>query len=76
MVALQQGYEVSGSDIAWSSFMDGLQEAGALLHTGHSVANTQGSGASRLPGAAVVSNSVPHNNAEILYAKSVGIPVI
>ncbi|KAM1676578.1 hypothetical protein EV1_041629 [Malus domestica] len=34
MLALKQGYEVSGSDIAWSSFTDGLQEAWALLHTG------------------------------------------
>ncbi|KAM1029557.1 hypothetical protein ACFX2A_043056 [Malus domestica] len=56
MLALKQGYEVSGSDIAWSSFVDGLQEAGALLHTGHSVANIHGSGASRLPGAAFVCN--------------------
>ncbi|KAM1254045.1 hypothetical protein ACFX2J_041845 [Malus domestica] len=56
MLALKQGYEVSGSDIAWSSFVDGLQEAGALLHTGHSVANIHGSGASRLPEAAFVCN--------------------
>ncbi|CAN6705786.1 unnamed protein product [Malus baccata var. baccata] len=56
MLALKQGYEVSGSDIAWSSFVDGLQEAGALLHTGHSVPNIHGSGASRLPEAAFVCN--------------------
>ncbi|KAM2384622.1 hypothetical protein ACFXTH_042025 [Malus domestica] len=53
---LRIGCEVSGSDIAWSSFVDGLQEAGALLHTGHSVANIHGSGASRLPKAAFVCN--------------------
>ncbi|XP_009377604.2 UDP-N-acetylmuramate--L-alanine ligase-like [Pyrus x bretschneideri] len=75
MLALKQGYEVSGSDIVWSSFMDGLQEAGAFLYIGHSVTNLQRNGASRLPDAIVVSSAIPQNNAEILYAKSVGVPV-
>ncbi|XP_021826956.1 uncharacterized protein LOC110767660 isoform X2 [Prunus avium] len=75
MLALKQGYEVSGSDIEWSSFMDGLQEAGALLHIGHSVENMQRNAASRLPDAIVVSSAIPQHNVEILYAKSVGVPV-
>ncbi|KAL6291556.1 hypothetical protein ACE6H2_009066 [Prunus campanulata] len=75
MLALKQGYEVSGSDIEWSSFMDGLQEAGALLHICHSVENMQRNAASRLPDAIVVSSAIPQHNVEILYAKSVGVPV-
>lgn len=55
--------------------MDGLQEAGAFLHIGHSVTNLQRNGASRLPDAIVVSSAIPQNNAEILYAQSVGVPV-
>ncbi|ONI25400.1 hypothetical protein PRUPE_2G300700 [Prunus persica] len=75
MFALKQGYEVSGSDIEWSSFMDGLQEAGALLHIGHSVENMQRNAASRLPDAIVVSSAIPQHNVEILCAKSAGVPV-
>lgn len=55
--------------------MDGLQEAGALLHIGHSVENMQRNAASRLPDAIVVSSAIPQHNVEILYAKSVGVPV-
>ncbi|KAL5567920.1 hypothetical protein UlMin_024495 [Ulmus minor] len=75
MLALKQGYEVSGSDIEWNSSMDRLQEAGARLHIGHSVTNMQGNTSSRLPNAVVISSAIPQNNMEILYAKSVGVPV-
>ncbi|BBG98322.1 septum site-determining protein MIND [Prunus dulcis] len=72
---MTRGYEVSGSDIEWSSFMDGLQEAGALLHIGHSVENMRRNAASRLPDAIVVSSAIPQHNVEILCAKSAGVPV-
>ncbi|XP_021912044.1 uncharacterized protein LOC110825837 isoform X2 [Carica papaya] len=75
MLALKQGFEVSGSDIAWSSYMDGLQEAGALLHVGHSVSNIHGGKGSRLPKAIVVSSAIPQDNVEISHAKFLGIPV-
>ncbi|KAK9293368.1 hypothetical protein L1049_021360 [Liquidambar formosana] len=75
MLALKQGFEVSGSDILWSSFMDGLQEAGARLHIGHSVLNVQRNNGSGLPDAVVVSSAIPQENVEILHAKSVGVPV-
>ncbi|XP_059629190.1 uncharacterized protein LOC132271736 isoform X2 [Cornus florida] len=75
MLALKQGYEVSGSDIVWSSFMDGLQEAGARLYTGHSVLNIQKQNGLSLPNAIVVSSAIPQDNVEVLHAKSVGIPV-
>ncbi|KAK9914315.1 hypothetical protein M0R45_038101 [Rubus argutus] len=75
MLAIKQGYEVSGSDVGWSSFMDALKEAGACLHIGHSVTNMQRHCASRLPDAIVVSSAIPQDNVEILYAKSAGVPV-
>ncbi|KAK7859273.1 udp-n-acetylmuramate--l-alanine ligase [Quercus suber] len=69
------GFEVSGSDVKWSSYMDGLQEAGARLHIGHSVLNLKGSDGSRLPNAIIVSSAIPQDNVEILHAKSAGVPV-
>ena len=55
--------------------MDGVQEAGARLHIGHSVLNLKGSDGSRLPNAIVVSSAIPPDNVEILHAKSAGVPV-
>lgn len=55
--------------------MDGLQEAGALLHVGHSVSNIHGGKGSRLPKAIVVSSAIPQDNVEISHAKFLGIPV-
>ncbi|XP_019053135.1 PREDICTED: uncharacterized protein LOC104595977 isoform X2 [Nelumbo nucifera] len=76
MLALKQGMEVSGSDIVWSSFMDGLQEAGARLYLGHSISNIKRNGdGSSLPNAIVVSSAIPPENVEILHAKSLGVPV-
>ena len=59
----------------WSSFLDGLKEAGAQLHLGHSESNIQRNNGSSLPDAIVVSSAIPQDNLEILHAKSVGIPV-
>ncbi|GMN44543.1 hypothetical protein TIFTF001_013721 [Ficus carica] len=75
ILALKQGYEVSGSDLVWSSFMDRLQEAGARLHIGHSASNLRRRNGSRLPNAVVISSAIPHDNVEILNAKFVGVPV-
>ncbi|KAJ8633542.1 hypothetical protein MRB53_026878 [Persea americana] len=75
MLALKQGFEVSGSDIVWSSYMDGLKQAGAQLYFGHSVSNMQKNDGMSLPTAIVISSAVPPDNEEILHAKSVGLPV-
>ncbi|KAK1577427.1 hypothetical protein Q3G72_021652 [Acer saccharum] len=75
MLTLKQGFEVSGSDIVWSSYMDGLKDAGARLYIGHSMSNIEGNNGSRLPIAVVVSSAIPQDNVEILHAKSVGVPV-
>ncbi|KAM6555777.1 hypothetical protein CsatB_002796 [Cannabis sativa] len=75
MLAVKLGYEVSGSDLVWSRFMDKLQEAGVRLHICHSVSNLQRHNGSRLPSAVVISSAIPQNNVEILHAKSTGVPV-
>ncbi|KAA8539956.1 hypothetical protein F0562_026648 [Nyssa sinensis] len=75
MLAIKQDYEVSGSDIVWSSFMDGLKEAGARLSIGHSVLNIQKDNGLCLPNAIVVSSAIPQDNVEILHAESLGVPV-
>ncbi|KAG9455279.1 hypothetical protein H6P81_008183 [Aristolochia fimbriata] len=75
MLALKQGYKVSGSDIMWTTFMDGLQEAGAQLFVGHSVSNIQSENGSCRPTEIVVSSAIPPDNEEILHSNSVEIPV-
>ncbi|CAI9771934.1 unnamed protein product [Fraxinus pennsylvanica] len=75
MLALKQGYEVSGSDIVWSSYMDALKEAGAHLYIGHSELSLRKYNFSSSPDAIVFSSAIRPDNVEILYAKSVGIPV-
>ncbi|PPD97080.1 hypothetical protein GOBAR_DD05868 [Gossypium barbadense] len=75
LIAVKQGFEVSGSDIQWSSFMDGLQQAGVRLHIGHSTLNIQSENGSRFPNCIVVSSAISEDNAEVLHAKSIGIPV-
>ncbi|KAJ4954197.1 hypothetical protein NE237_031029 [Protea cynaroides] len=75
MLALKQGMEVSGSDIVWSSFMDGLQESGARLYLGHSESNIHRNDRLGLPNSIVVSSAIPPDNVEIVYAKSIGVPV-
>ncbi|XP_042496224.1 UDP-N-acetylmuramate--L-alanine ligase-like isoform X2 [Macadamia integrifolia] len=69
MLALKQGMEVSGSDILWSSFTDGLQEAGARLYLGHSESNIHRKDGTGLPNAIVVSSAIPPDNVEILYKR-------
>ncbi|KAI3904794.1 hypothetical protein MKX01_006904 [Papaver californicum] len=73
-LALNQGYEVSGSDIAWNELMNGLQEAGAKVWLGHSVNNLR-NGAGNLPNFVVASSAILSDNVEILHAESFGVPV-
>ncbi|XP_072978094.1 uncharacterized protein [Typha angustifolia] len=75
MLALKQGFEVSGSDIMWSSFMDQLHRAGVRLTIGHSRSCLEGHNGSGPPDAIVISSAIPADNEEILHAKSIGIPI-
>ncbi|XP_026409070.1 uncharacterized protein LOC113304226 [Papaver somniferum] len=73
-LALNQDYEVSGSDIVWNESMNGLQEAGATVWLGHSVNNLR-NGVGSLPDFVVVSSAISSDNVEILHAESFGVPV-
>ncbi|XP_038971501.1 UDP-N-acetylmuramate--L-alanine ligase-like isoform X1 [Phoenix dactylifera] len=75
LLALKQGFEVSGSDIMWGRFMDGLHKAGARLFIGHSASNMERSAGSGLPNVVVVSSAIPADNKEIVHAKLMGIPI-
>lgn len=75
MLALKQGFEVSGSDIMWTSFMNGLLKAGATLSIGHSISNIDGNKGASLPKMLVISSAIPANNEEVAHARSTGIPI-
>ncbi|MGE5586842.1 MAG: UDP-N-acetylmuramate--L-alanine ligase [Clostridia bacterium] len=68
-VLLEMGCKVSGSDATDSPRARALRSAGADVHIGHSAALVEG--ASRV----VVSAAVPQDNAEVLAAKHLGIPI-
>ncbi|KAF9615464.1 hypothetical protein IFM89_023722 [Coptis chinensis] len=77
MLALKQGFEVSGSDIVWNEYMDRLREAGARLFVGHSVLNIERKGfGSCLPDKVVVSSAIGSDNVEVLHAKAMGVHVL
>lgn len=76
MLALKQGWKISGSDITWSNYMDALEKAGARLHIGHSSSHLQDkSKQCSVPNAVVVSSAIPQDNEEITFAHSLGIPL-
>ncbi len=66
---LEQGCEVSGSDICDSKYVQQLRDLGAVIHIGHSAEN--------VPDNCVViaSTAIRANNPEILRAKELGLPI-
>ncbi|KAG0497834.1 hypothetical protein HPP92_002525 [Vanilla planifolia] len=75
MLAHKQGFEVSGSDIVWSSYMNDLHLAGVKVFLGHSIASMEVNNHGRLPDAVIISSAIPKDNIEVVYAESVGIPI-
>ncbi len=69
-VLLNQGYEISGSDIKESSVIENLVKKGARVFIGHSADN--------IAGADVVVNSsaVAANNPEMIGARELRIPIV
>jgi UDP-N-acetylmuramate--alanine ligase len=68
-VLLERGEIVSGSDMAESSFLDGLRDLGAQVAVGHAEENVRGADA------VVVSSAVKADNVEVVAARRAGIPV-
>ena len=69
-VLLNQGYEISGSDISASPSVRRLTEAGAEVFLGHSESNIEGADV------VVKSSAVTLENPEIASARERGIPVV
>eukprot|EP00850_Spirogloea_muscicola_P008536 SM000045S16281 [mRNA] locus=s45:655945:660413:- [translate_table: standard] len=76
LVALQQGWQVSGSDAVDSDRLHNLREAGADVYVGHSAAQlTAGQRRDRTPDALVASSAIAAGNEEVEAAIALGIPI-
>ncbi|WP_429946038.1 UDP-N-acetylmuramate--L-alanine ligase [Bibersteinia trehalosi] len=69
-VLLNEGYQISGSDIAENAAVQGLKEAGAKVFIGHQAENVQGASV------VVASTAINEDNPEIIAAREARIPVI
>ena len=69
-VLLEQGAEVSGSDLALSPVAEALARDGVRVFAGHRAENVAGAEL------VVVSSAVPPDNVEILASRAAGIPVL
>jgi UDP-N-acetylmuramate--alanine ligase len=69
-VLLEQGYQVSGSDLTVSALFEGVKAAGGKVFQGHQAENIQGADL------VIRSSAIPDDNPEILAAKTAGIPVL
>jgi UDP-N-acetylmuramate--alanine ligase len=69
-VLANQGYQVSGSDLAASSVTRRLAGMGVRIAIGHVAGNVAGADA------VVVSTAVPADNPEVVAAREQGVPVV
>jgi UDP-N-acetylmuramate--alanine ligase len=69
-VLLNEGYQISGSDIAENAVTQRLQDKGATIHIGHQSSNVEQASV------VVVSTAIDQSNPEILFAKENRIPVV
>jgi len=69
-VLLEQGYQVSGSDLKESRYTKSLQALGANVAIGHSPSNLNGAKI------VVISTAIPAHNVELTAAKEQGLTVL
>jgi UDP-N-acetylmuramate--alanine ligase len=69
-VLLEQGVEVSGSDLTLSPVAEALARDGARVFAGHRAENVTGAEL------VVISSAVPPDNVEVLASRAAGIPVL
>lgn len=69
-VLLESGYQVSGSDRAFSPLAARVQAAGAQVFVGHHTDNIRGANV------VVRSSAIPDTNPEVKAAQAAGIPVL
>lgn len=70
-VFLELGEHVSGSDLQASESTKRLKKMGGKIFIGHHENNVDSQ-----VGKVVVSSAIPHNNAEVVKAKQLGIPIV
>lgn len=69
-VLINQGYQVSGSDLASSAATQHLSEQGVKIYSGHAAENIHGADV------VVISSAVSDDNPEVLTAREAKVPVI
>lgn len=69
-VLLNQGYQVSGSDLSSNAVTQRLQSLGAGVTTGHAAAHIRGADV------VVISSAVHDDNPELIAAREAHVPVV
>ena len=69
-ILLEQGHQVSGSDLHLSEITRKLEMLGATIYAGHRAENVEGATE------VVVSSAIPPTNGELIAARERGIPVM
>jgi UDP-N-acetylmuramate--alanine ligase len=69
-VLLNEGYQISGSDIQRSAMTERLEKLGAQVHIGHKAENLNASNV------VVVSSAIDESNPEIMAARENRVPVV
>jgi UDP-N-acetylmuramate--alanine ligase len=69
-VLVNLGYEVSGTDLAWSAATDRLASLGARIAIGHDAGHIEGADA------VVISTAVRGDNPEVLAARRLHVPIV
>ena len=69
-VMLNLGYQVQGSDIRENPIVERLRKLGANIYIGHKAEQVHGAGA------IVVSSAITQDNAELVEARALAIPVV
>ena len=67
---LNQGFDISGSDVSNTEIIDRLRTNGAKISIGHKPENLSKSEA------VVYSSAIPEDNVELIFARERGIPTI
>ncbi|KAL2608127.1 hypothetical protein R1flu_026700 [Riccia fluitans] len=75
LLALKQGWKVSGSDCTFNERLQLLKEAGASVYVGHAAEQLLDKSSSLPPDAVVVSSAIPTDNVEVEAAKVLGVPI-
>ena len=69
VILLDKGYEISGSDMNDSPFLEDFRKKGATIYIGHDASHVRGADC------LIISSAISPDNPELLEAKKDGIPI-